>query len=53
MPDFYALDSQQIRTMLREFRAGTRAGTAMPRLALSLSDAEIETLALRFGGTPP
>lgn len=53
VPDFYDWDAARISDRLREFRSGARAGTAMPRLALSLSDAEIDALALRFGSAAP
>ena len=49
VPSFHGLPSGTIATMLRDFRAGTREGTAMPRLAGGMSDAQIEALARRFG----
>lgn len=52
VPDLYALSAVQIDAALRAYRDGTRTGTAMPRLSQSLSDAEIEALAQRFGRGP-
>lgn len=53
VPSFYGFTSAQIDATLREFRSGTRDGTAMPRLAKALSDAEIQALAFEFGAPPP
>lgn len=50
VPPFYGRPVGEIEASLREFRAGTRAGSAMPRLSHSLTDAEIEALARRYGG---
>lgn len=52
VPDVYALSAVQIDAALRAYRDGTRNGTAMPRLSRSLSDAEIQALAQRFGRGP-
>lgn len=52
VPSFYGRPSSQIAQQLREFRAGTRDGVAMPRLAHALTDAEIDALARRYGGSP-
>lgn len=53
VPALHGLGAEQIDYLLREFRSGARAGTAMPRIALSLSDAEITALAAQFGRTTP
>lgn len=52
VPSFYGLSIAQIEAALREFRAGTRDGTAMPRLTKALNDAEIQALAFEFGAPP-
>lgn len=53
VPSLSGFSQQTLEQMLREFRAGTRAGTAMPRLMKPLTDAELRRLAQRFGnGTP-
>lgn len=51
VPGFYGRPAAEIEWALREFRAGTRAGSAMPRLAYALTDAEIEALARLYGTT--
>lgn len=51
VPDFHALSASQLESALRGYRDGTRAGTAMPRLAKALSDAEIAALAQHFGAS--
>ncbi len=49
MPSFYGRPAPWIAQQLRDFRSGAREGTAMPRLAASLSDEHIESIARRFG----
>lgn len=49
MPTFYGRPAPWIAEQLRDFRSGAREGTAMPRLAASLSDEQIESIARRFG----
>lgn len=53
VPNFYELSADQIGTVLREFRSGTRTGTAMPRLSTTLSDTEIDALARYYGKVSP
>lgn len=53
VPSFYDHSTGRIDTLLREFRDGTRDGTAMPRLAKALSDADIQALACEYGTGPP
>ena len=50
VPSFYGRPSAEIAAQLRGFRDGTREGSAMPRLAHAMTDAEIDTLARTFGG---
>jgi cytochrome subunit of sulfide dehydrogenase len=50
VPWFYGKPADEIAWSLREFRAGRRQGSAMPRLAHALTDAEIEALARTYGG---
>lgn len=52
VPSFYGKPADGIAWQLREFRAGTREGSAMPRLAQALTDAQIEALAHWYGATP-
>lgn len=49
VPSFYGRSSQEIGWQLREFRAGSRQGSAMSRLAHALTDDEIDRLARRYG----
>lgn len=49
MPSLHGHSVESFEKLLREFRDGTRAGTAMPRLAKALSDAEIRRLAEFYG----
>lgn len=53
MPSFYDLDAQQISDRLWDFRGGARTGTAMPRLAVGMSDAEIDALSRYYGKVRP
>ncbi|MGQ0698048.1 MAG: c-type cytochrome [Panacagrimonas sp.] len=53
IPSMRGHSVESLQTLLREFRDGTRAGTAMPRLAKSLSDAEIRRLAEFYGEARP
>ncbi|MGQ0620150.1 MAG: c-type cytochrome [Panacagrimonas sp.] len=53
MPNPYRLDPGAIASALRDYRDGTRAGTAMPRLAAALSDDEIRRLAAHYGQPGP
>lgn len=50
VPSLDALSAAQIETALRAYRDGSREGTAMPRLARALSDADIAALARAFDG---
>lgn len=49
VPVLHGRSADEIETALRTYRSGERSGTAMPRLAQSLSDADIRALAQRFG----
>lgn len=49
VPSFYGRPAREIATELREFRAGSRQGSAMSRLAHSLTDVEIDALARTYG----
>lgn len=51
VPSFYGRPAEEIGWQLREFRAGSRQGSAMSRLAHALTDDEIDTLARRYGAT--
>lgn len=53
MPGPYGLAAGEIETLLRDYRSGARAGTAMPRLTASLSDIEIHRLAEHYGESRP
>lgn len=53
VPALHGLSANDIDAALRAYRGGDRSGTAMPRLAQSLSDAEIRALAQHFGATTP
>lgn len=53
LPGPYGRTPDQIEAFLWEYRSGERAGTAMPRLAASLSDAEIRRLAEHYGRVEP
>lgn len=49
VPALHGRSADEIETSLRGYRSGERSGTAMPRLAQSLSDTEIRALAQAFG----
>jgi cytochrome c553 len=49
VPAFYGRPADEIAWQLREFRAGSRQGSAMSRLANTLTDAEIDALAHTYG----
>lgn len=49
VPWFYGRPAEDIAWQLREFRAGSRQGSAMSRLANALTDAEIDALARTYG----
>ena len=49
VPSFYGRPAREIASQLRDFRAGSRQSSAMSRLAHSLTDAEIDTLATTYG----
>lgn len=49
IPGLYDRPAANIAQALRAYRDGSRPGSAMPRLAAALTDAEIESLAQRFG----
>jgi len=51
VPSFYDMPAAQIESALRDFRSGTRDGTAMPRLSKAMSDDEIRALAHAFGAS--
>lgn len=53
VPSFYGYTTAELDAVLRAFRDGTREGTAMPRLAKAMSDAEIQALAYEFGAATP
>lgn len=53
VPALYGRSAATLETLLREFRDGAREGTAMPRLAKALSDAEIRRLAEFYGESQP
>jgi cytochrome subunit of sulfide dehydrogenase len=46
------MDKESIVRALQEFRAGTRSGTIMDRIAKGFSDAEIQALAAWFAAQP-
>jgi cytochrome c553 len=52
VPSFYGRSAEEIGWQLREFRAGSRQGSAMSRLANALTDDEIDALAHRYGVAP-
>jgi cytochrome c553 len=49
VPSFYGRPVEEIAWQLREFRAGSRQGSAMSRLAYAMTDAEIDALARTYG----
>lgn len=49
VPSFYGRPAEEIGWQLREFRAGSRQGSAMSRLANALTDDEIDALARLYG----
>lgn len=51
VPTLDALSAAQIQTALRAYRDGAREGTAMPRLARALSDADIDAIARAISAT--
>ena len=52
IPSLHTLSAAEIRTALREFRAGSRPGTIMPRLAKGLDDADVDAVAAYFASLP-
>lgn len=53
IPSLEGLAADRIEQDLRAYREGTREGSAMPRLAAALTDAEIRRLAERYGFAAP
>ena len=52
-PTLRGHSADQIETLLRAYRDGSRKGTAMPRLAAAMSDVEIRRLADFYAGSQP
>ena len=53
VPRLAGLDRAAIVRAMQDFRAGTRTGTVMDRIAKGFTDEEIQALAAWFAGNPP
>ena len=52
MPRLAGLPAPRIADSMRAFRAGTRPGTIMPRIAKGFSDDEIAAIAAWYAARP-
>jgi cytochrome c553 len=47
------IDQEALRTAMRDFKSGARAGTVMPEIARGYSDDEIDAIAAWFAPLQP